>query len=276
AGMAGIHQLVGCPNQVNTALRTTREFTMVAVGTRSRWAYNSRFTNRIFTAVNLPSKPPKGRQYVFGCLDKCSAIQVRGWAYNRAAPLERPEIVCRVNGVEVARGEASQYRPDLEELGLGDGRYGFTIALPPELIDGQHHMIDVRARVDGVEHSLKSGSRLHCFDPAEAMQGHAVIEYDGMVHGWALNHAAPREAVTVCISAGPEHSVRVKAEQFRPDLAELKLGTGYHGFQAILPWAWYEACARDGKLYVSVSFEKAGTPLPGSPLNLVVAESYKT
>lgn len=273
--MAGIHQLVGCPNPVNTALRTTGQFTMVAVGTLSRWAYNPGVTNRIFTAVNSPSKPPKGRQYVFGCLDSCSAIQVRGWAYNRAAPLERPEIVCRVNGVEVARGEASQYRPDLKELGLGDGRYGFTLALPPRLVDGQHHMVDVRARVDGVEHSLKGGSRLHCFDPAEAMQGHAVIEYDGMVHGWALNHAAPREAVTVCISAGPEHSIRVKAEQFRPDLAELKLGTGYHGFQAILPWDWYEACAQDGKLNVDVRFEKTGTAVPGSPLSLPVAASYK-
>lgn len=248
---------------------------MAPIGSRVHKAYNPCVANRFHIAVNTLSQPPQSRQTVFGCLENCSAIRVKGWAYNRAAPQEPLEIVCRVDGKEVARGEAGQYWPALEKLGMGDGRYGFTLALPPELVDARHHMVEVRAIAGNAEYPLKRGSRLHYFDPAEAMQGHVVIEYDGMVHGWALNHASTGEAVTVCISTGPGHTMQVKANQFRPDLAEQKLGTGHHGFQAILPWSWYEACARDGALHVNVSFLETGTALAGSPLCLPIAESYK-
>src|SRR5690606_38570725 len=188
---------------------------MAPIGSRVHKAYNPCVANRFHIAVNTLSQPPQSRQTVFGCLDRCTAIQVHGWAYNRSAPRQHLEIVCRVDGKEVARGEASLYRPDLEKLGMGDGCYGFTLALPPELVDARHHMVEVRAIAGNAEYPLKRGSRLHYFDPAEAMQGHVVIEYDGMVHGWALNHASTGEAVTVCISAGPGHTRQVEANPLR-------------------------------------------------------------
>ena len=44
----------------------------------------------------------------------------------------------------VARGEASTYRADLEQAGIGDGRHAFSLALDASLFDGRKHSLVVR------------------------------------------------------------------------------------------------------------------------------------
>src|SRR5690606_21486832 len=145
-------------------------------------------------------------------------------------PNVKLELVCVVDGEIVARGWADQHRPDLEAMGLGSGEYGFTLRLPTRLMDGHHHVVEVKALLNETQHPIKAGTRLVQFDPTDFLKGHVVIENDGLVHGWALNTAMPKEAVRVWISAGADHTVHVEANQHRPDLAELKMGTGHHGF----------------------------------------------
>lgn len=200
---------------------------------------------------------------------------MQGWAYYKPDPNVKLALVCVVDGEIVARGRAQKHRPDLEAMGLGSGEYGFTLRLPTRLIDGHHHVVEVKALLNGIQYPIQAGSRLVQFDLSDVMNGHVVIENDGLVHGWALNSAKPEEAVRVCISAGASHTLVVKANQYRPDLAELKMGTGYHGFQVVLPWEWYEPCSQSGQLSVEASFEATGAALPGSPLKLNIAESYR-
>lgn len=200
---------------------------------------------------------------------------MQGWAYYKPDPNVKLELVCVVDGQIVARDWAKQHRPDLEAMGLGSGEYGFSLRLPTRLMDGHHHVVEVKALLNGIQYPIQAGSRLVQFDLSDVLNGHVVIENDGLVHGWAMNTATPEEAVRVCISASAGHALVVEANQYRPDLAELKMGTGYHGFQAVLPWEWYEPCSESGELAVDVSFEATGTALPGSPLKLNIAESYR-
>ena len=218
---------------------------------------------------------PAGEAQVFGLVSTCSPNGVSGWAYNKANPAQRPHIVCFVDGREVAQGQAHLPRPDLQQLGLGDGKYGFSVALPRQLVDNQHHLLEVKTRINGTDHPLQGGNRLMLFNAQDELTGHVVLNNDGLVHGWALNKGRPEHPVEITLSAGPGHELRVAASQYRPDLAALQLGTGHHGFQAVVPWHWYNA-SRNGTLHITVTAHPTGTQLPGSPLALNLAQSYKT
>src|SRR5690606_14141963 len=130
---------------------------------------------------------PAGEAQVFGLVSTCSPNGVSGWAYNKTSPAQRPHIVCYVDGHEVAQGQAHLPRADLQQLGLGDGKYGFSVALPRQLVDNQHHLLEVKTRINGTDHPLRGGSRLMLFNAQDELTGHVVLNNDGLVHGWALN-----------------------------------------------------------------------------------------
>ena len=222
-----------------------------------------------------PSHRTAAIQAVFGNVDSCSAASVHGWAYYRPHPQLRPQIVCLVDGVLVAESTAQLHRSDLEQAGLGDGCYGFSIELSRQLIDHQHHLLEVKARVNGKDYPLEGGSQLQLFELADEYIGHAVIDSDGLVHGWALNKANKDEAVAVRIQAGPRHVIEVEAKHYRQDLVDLKLGSGHHGFQAVIPWEWYDTCSKDGRLIITVETKSSRTVLAGTPLQLNIEQSYK-
>jgi|GEM_PF-3322802 len=60
--------------------------------------------------------------------------------------------------------------------------------------------------------------------------GHLDGIFQNSVTGWAWNPLKPNEAVYVDIYINGELSTTVKAEQFRQDLLEGKIGNGIHGF----------------------------------------------
>jgi hypothetical protein len=68
-----------------------------------------------------------------------------GWAWDPERPDEAVEVEVLVDGREVATGVADIERDVLAAAGMGDGRYGFDIALPDELIDDPSHTIRVTA-----------------------------------------------------------------------------------------------------------------------------------
>ncbi|OAQ19870.1 glycosyltransferase [Thermosulfurimonas dismutans] len=78
-----------------------------------------------------------------GHLDSVDGLLVTGWTYNKANPEERVEVVVLVDGKPVAEGVADQYREDLKQDGIGDGKHAFKIKLPDELADGEVHEIKV-------------------------------------------------------------------------------------------------------------------------------------
>ena len=53
---------------------------------------------------------------------------VRGWVADSARPEARLTVVVTLGGRELARQVADQFRQDLADAGIGDGRHAFTVA----------------------------------------------------------------------------------------------------------------------------------------------------
>lgn len=68
-----------------------------------------------------------------------------GWAWDPERPEEALEVAVLVDGREVGVGLADIERKALAAAGMGEGRYGFDVALPEELGGDSSHMIRVTA-----------------------------------------------------------------------------------------------------------------------------------
>ena len=84
----------------------------------------------------------------------CDAIG--GWVRDKNNPVTRVNVSVfdDITGALVASGTADQFRQDLVNAGIGDGKYGFLIPTPSTLKNGQVHT--VRVKVTGTGFSLGS------------------------------------------------------------------------------------------------------------------------
>lgn len=68
-----------------------------------------------------------------------------GWAWDPERPQETLEVQVLVDEQPVAGGRAEVERPVLAEAGIGNGRYGFDVSLPEQLVEEPAHTIRVTA-----------------------------------------------------------------------------------------------------------------------------------
>lgn len=85
-----------------------------------------------------------------GHLDRVEAGFLQGWAFQPGQASRRVRILALVDGSRIAEEIADQYRSDLEVTGYGDGRHGFAVALPSELLDGREHILEIVDATTGV------------------------------------------------------------------------------------------------------------------------------
>lgn len=85
-------------------------------------------------------KLPGGRK-LRGNIDLVSPTRIDGWVMHRADPARRAGIELRVGRRAVASGLADQFRPDLLAAGIGDGLYGFQIAVPSSLSEAERQAL---------------------------------------------------------------------------------------------------------------------------------------
>ena len=95
-----------------------------------------------------------GARGIRGSVDIVTATHIDGWVMNRACPQKRTGVELRVGEPTVASGLADLFRSDLLAIGLGDGRYGFQIAIPPSLSDADRQAVRVIEILTG--HDLSS------------------------------------------------------------------------------------------------------------------------
>lgn len=129
-----------------------------------------------------------------GCLDWPSGQELIGWVWEPTDPAKRLTVEVTVDGTLLRRREASDFRPDLPDAGVGDGRYAFSVELPPETFDGEAHSIAVTC---GGEHL--SGSPF-VFRSA----------YHGTLHPWTSSGSEVRG--TLVDRARPAANSRLIAE----------------------------------------------------------------
>ena len=76
--------------------------------------------------------------------------RIRGWVWQPDNPEHSVEVAAFVDGMFLTRTIANAVRHDLRILNIGTGAYGFQIALPRALKDGQAHRIDIVVADSGV------------------------------------------------------------------------------------------------------------------------------
>ncbi len=90
-----------------------------------------------------------------GYIDALSDGLVSGWAYDSGRPRERLSIQIYAGGNLVGVVCADSFRSDLAAAGIGDGKFGFSFALPAEVGDSG----PIAARVAGTEYWLTNSNR---------------------------------------------------------------------------------------------------------------------
>lgn len=67
---------------------------------------------------------------ILGFLDHAADNAVAGWAFDPLDPNQPAEVDVFCDGVHVASGKATHYRPDLEAAQIGNGHHAFVIEVP--------------------------------------------------------------------------------------------------------------------------------------------------
>jgi hypothetical protein len=158
---------------------------------------------------------------------------------------------------------AQTYRADLKSAGTGTGNYGFSIALPLSLKNGQARKLSLRVK----------GSTLLLTNSPRSVTCSAPPEYEGAfeaascteIKGWAWKKNYPdAAAMPIEIMEGNIVVASTTAGIYREDLVSDGKGTGKYGFSIALP-----ASLRDGQSH-QLSARLKGTTfvLPGSPKSL--------
>jgi len=93
---------------------------------------------------------------IIGHIDHAKRGHIQGWIYKPSQPQQRLKVEILCDNKVVAYGIADQFRQDLEQAGIGDGKHMFNLPLSYELFDDQEHTLTAREFESGSP--LKSGT----------------------------------------------------------------------------------------------------------------------
>jgi GT2 family glycosyltransferase/glycosyltransferase involved in cell wall biosynthesis len=86
-----------------------------------------------------------------GTVDEVSAGRIAGWAWDPEQPDASVQVDLFDGDEHLATVSAGLERPDLQALGMGNGRHGFAVEFGPSVLPLALHRIHVRRRADGTE-----------------------------------------------------------------------------------------------------------------------------
>jgi len=127
-----------------------------------------------------------------GNLDGVEGFYVSGWAYNKKNPNERVEVVVLVDGKPVAEGKADLFRQDLLDARIGDGKHGFVIKLPKDVVTNEEQILSVKFKK--MAKDLGSSPKKVKF---EKFRGEIKDLNYNALEGFVINLSDPNKAVRV-------------------------------------------------------------------------------
>lgn len=195
-----------------------------------------------------------------GVVDGLTGDTLRGWTCLSDSP-DHPHLFVEVRSGDRILGsaQAQAFRPDLLAAAKRDGHCAFAIKLTPLPPPGTTVTVSA-VTADGSRHDLQ-GSPLTIPAPAPTPVGSSAdilpvpigtsdirgsLDQCGpaRIRGWAYWLDATNAPVTLSLCESDREILRLQANQWRSDLAELRHGDGCCGFDASLP---PELC--DGELH---------------------------
>jgi glycosyltransferase involved in cell wall biosynthesis len=122
-------------------------------------------------------------------LDLLSDPLITGWVQYGPLAQSRVRVTIYLDGHLVGSTLAAEPRPDLAQAGIGDGRYGFTLKLPPFKLHGVEH-VRLVADIAGHELSLYDGDNFSRANQEDRLQQNGVTYFDITdILIWSMHHA---------------------------------------------------------------------------------------
>jgi len=167
-----------------------------------------------------------------GYVDERSVSHVAGWLRDLSDPTHRLRFEVAVGLPEatrvIASGLADRLDPALQQLAVGDAKYGFRVEFPTQLSPFERDHLLVRALPSGVALEL-----------APQYQGYVDERSNHHVAGWLRNRSDSADKVAFDIVLMGDSCEQLlaqgRADLFSPLLAGLSIGDGAHGFRVLLP-----------------------------------------
>jgi len=195
------------------------------------------------------------RRDTAGAVTSADAETILGWAWDPRQSGAPVRVDVYADSQLLATVLADQFRQDVADARVGDGRHGFSLTTPDSLKDGKAHLIGIK--VSGTDDTLAEGVLLASapgHDKAADNFGGSIDGVDDQhIFGWAWDSQRPNTPLTVDIYVDDTKLAAVSADQFRPDLRDASIGDGKHAFALPSP-----AALKDGKAH-AVRVKIAGT-----------------
>lgn len=195
-------------------------------------------------------------------VERTGPATISGYVYHRDDHALRLVVELLIDGLPVALARAEIYRPDLDGAGIGDGRYGFSFVLSPDVVaSGGTVQVVLANRDEPLAPPLVLGHPTGIAPQAEG--GAGAVEWAGglLLTGWLAPRSETAQARVRAVIDG-ETVAEGPADRWR------QRGRGgvrpVPGFVLHLP----ERLA-DGLAKRVVVTDGAGTHLGGSPVALV-------
>ena len=163
-------------------------------------------------------------------VDGIEGNMLTGWAWSPWSADAQPDLEVWESGRVVAQGRADVFLEHFRGVGKGDGRHGFQIPLPTDLLDGEEHTFRVSV-AGGGKKTISSSKRIRA-----GYEGYldGVDWTRNNIYGWARRPGQTAGA-SVDISLNGRCVGSVVASLFRTDLRAAGMGNGLIGFEAPLP-----------------------------------------
>ena len=100
-------------------------------------------------AYEITSAPLQTHRKLEGHIDTVDWAAVNGWVWDPDTPGERIRLELADGDIPLATAIANDHRPELVRRGIGDGRYGFSIDFPNEVLENGRHMLHLRCAHSG-------------------------------------------------------------------------------------------------------------------------------
>jgi glycosyltransferase involved in cell wall biosynthesis len=111
-----------------------------------------------------PAEPRQTNRTVQGHIDTVDWAAVTGWVWDPKTPGERIRLELVDGGTPLVTTIANGHRPELMKRGIGDGRHGFSIEFPNEVLTEGRHTLHLR-----------------CADSGATVPGSPInLDYDGL------------------------------------------------------------------------------------------------
>lgn len=192
-----------------------------------------------------------------GCLEHGATAEARGWAADLSGRVQHAEIELRLNGELFGIVAADLIRPDFQQLGVRDGRFGFALPFPSSLDRWQDTKVQAFLAATGAE-LAGSPYILKALRPVIGFFDAVEGPFAG---GWAVNMPEPGRPLDVEALCDGEVIGAGLANLYRGDVEQAGLPTPWCGFRFLLNRPLAALIDRD------ITLRVAGTKLvlDGSP-----------